>query len=199
MEVNGIEIMDEFKELSYYLIGNPKQFVIEQGEVYCVRKECNGACEHFENGCSHEIKQIQMSQIYNARRAIGLEEQPFLILLFKDGQSFETIPEELLSNKYAEKASDERNLHFVLNNPEFKFHSFKGQLRYYGNADEFLSSHYSEYFYIFSIYEPKHYLVSVDYSAIEPKVTTLQSRCKAYQEIFQGVPKSIVREVIIEE
>lgn len=199
MEVNGIEISDEFKELVHFLIGTPKQFILEQGNFHCVRKICDENCPYFGGDCVSEPSQIQVDLIPNARRGIGIEECTFLILLFKEGHSFETLPKELWGNKYAEKATDERNLHFILNNPKFKFHSFKGQLRYYGSAAEFLISPYSEYCYIQDIYEPKHFPVSIDYSAIEPKVTTLQTRTKAYQEIFQGTPKVVVREVEISD
>lgn len=194
-----IELVDGFENLDPYLIGTPRQFYIDQGEVYCLRKVCQD-CPYLDQGCEIEKEdQIQSDPIPHPRRAIGYEEDSFLILRFKEGQSFETLPKELWDNPYLDKSLYESNLHFILTDPKSIFKVIKGQIRYCGDKQSFEDSPYSEFFDIFDEYIPQHKIAALDYSSIEPKCSTIVANEPAWIEIFKGIPKIVVKEIFIKE
>ena len=200
------EIEESFRNLEPFLIGTPRQFYVDQNAVYCVRthidKEqhpCTG-CPYKDNGCelaADKIK-IQVDPVPHSRRGIGIEERAFVILAFKPEHSFDTLPRDLWDQPYADKALDEANLHWALTDPDSaKFHTLKGQLRYYGTPDEFAASPYAEYFDVLDYFDPVHRIASLDFSAIEPRVSTIVSREPEWMKVFQGAPKVISRQVSI--
>jgi|ERR1019366_426548 hypothetical protein len=191
-----------FEELYPSLIGPEglKQFLVHQNELYCIRLSCEG-CPFFNNGCEHEDSNLPIAVVPHSRRGVGFEERAFLILKFRVGHSFETLPLELWDNPHADKAyAHEANLHWALTDPDNAvFHTLKGQLRYYGSAEDFVDSQYAEYLTIFRTYEPQHYIASLDYSAIEPRLSTLCSKEPEWIKVFKGTPKPIFREVEISD
>ena len=83
-----IKIKPKFKEFTPYLIGNPRQFFVDRGRIICVRDTSEGKhspCEDcFHNQtCSNTQIKISTVPIPQARRAIALEETPFLVLRIK--------------------------------------------------------------------------------------------------------------------
>lgn len=213
----------DFEPLRPYMIGSPRQFFIWQGATYCARAHpddlarknpalspCQG-CPHFAAGC--EIAgEDQVEGAYvnkddgsisgmepHARRAIGMEQRSFVVLAFKSGHSHATLPKDLWDNPFADKAMNEANLHFLLTNPRTAtFHTIKGQLRYYGTEEAFLASPYAAYLDVFDRFEPSHHPVSMDKSAIEPRVCTIVTEEPKWQDVFRGTPKTISREIRFE-
>jgi hypothetical protein len=193
-----IEILEDFKDLEIFLIGNPKQFIIYQGETYCIRKECD-TCPHINN-CEFEEELIQSNSIEHPRRGIAFEKKSFLVLRLKKGLDFKKdIPKELWDCEYSDLSLNENNIHYILVNTKSKFRVLKGHFRFYGNVSEFETSEYKLYFDIFTNYEPKHYVVAMDLSSIEPKVSTIVSREPEWLKIFQGTPKVVAKEIEIKE
>lgn len=196
----GKEYFDEkdLKKLEPYLIGEPKQFLVYQGETYCVRESCDG-CPHVES-CEYEEEKIQTSPIEHPRRGIAFENRSFLILRLKTGFNFiEDVPMRLWDSEHAHHCLDEKNLHFLLANQKAKFRVLKGQFRYYGTKEEFEQSEYVKYFIIFNEYVPQHYVMAMDLSSIEPRVSTIASREPEWIKIFQGKPKVIAKEIKLKE
>lgn len=189
-----------YHELIPTLIGaaDHKHFITFQGEIHCIRETCEG-CSFLGNGCESEEVEIQQSIIPHSRRGVGFEERPFLILLFKEGHSFSTLPQELWDNPLADRAyAHEGNLHWALTDPKTaKFHTLKQQLRYYGTREEFSTTPYAEFLEIFDEYVPQHRIVSLDYSAIEPRVSTLVSREPEWIKVFAGEPKVISKQIAL--
>jgi len=188
-----MELAEGFENLEPYLIGTPRQFYVDQGKVYCLRKSCEDCS--IKDECEIDSEQIQVNPIPHPRRAIGYEESSFLILLFKDGCSHTDLPSELWDNPYSDKSMYEANLHFILTNPKSKLRVLKGQIRYYGSIEEFEDSPYSEYFDTFDEYSPQHKVVALDYAAVEPRMSTICSKEPLWIEIFKGTPKPVVKEV----
>jgi len=183
-----------------------KHFHVEQGEVFCLRAPNEPNLEDPEDDCygcrvremcEWEEDKVQLDPIPNSRRGIGYEERPFLILRLKEGVTMEEhVPKELWGHPYADKAQYEYNLHWLLAN--WKTDTFivvKGQFRLYLPVEEFESSPYAEFFDIHDTYVPKHHLLSLDLSAIEPRLSALASREPAWVEVFKGTPKVIYREI----
>jgi len=194
-----IELLPDFEDQRPYLIGSPRQFYANQGDIFCLRATCDD-CPHFNDGCEHEEEKIQVDIIPHARRGIGTELIPFLILRLKKDLNFTVdVPEDLWNHDRDPFSLDERNLHFLLSDQKHKFRVMKGQFRYYGSKEEFDASPYAEYFDYWDEFIPQHYVVAIDYSAIEPRVTTLASREPLYVEVFKGVPRPVVREVEIDD
>lgn len=217
-----IPIQADFAPLDPYLIGTPRQFIVYQDDVYCVRAHpddlerkkpelnpCQG-CPHFEHGCEIAGEFPVESAIRNkdgvlsgmephVRRGIGMEARPFLVLAFREGQSHATLPRHLWDNHFADRAMNEANLHFLLTNPKrTKFHTLKGQVRYYGTVPEFEASPYAEYLAVFDDFDPKsHHPISMDKSAIEPRVCTIVTNEPKWLEVFQGSPKVISKEITL--
>jgi hypothetical protein len=191
-------ILKEFEKFSPFLLGKneeEKHFIVEQGDLYCIRENCDN-CKYSGKGCEFEETEIQTAIIPNTRRGIGFEEKDFLILILKEGLDFvKDVPKELWDNPHSDKSLYESNLHFILSNLKNKFRVLKGQFRFYGNKEEFEISEYSKYFQIFSEYTPKHYPVSMDFSAIEPRLSTIVSREPHWVKIFVGEPKVIIKEI----
>lgn len=189
-----------FEELYPSLLGpaDAEQFIVNQGELYCIRPSCDGC--PFAGKCEFVEEELPMAAVPHPRRGIGFEEKTFQILRFMEGHSFETLPKELWDNPYADKAyAHEANLHWAYTEPKTAtLHTLKGQVRFYGTAIDFYKSAYAEYFEIADTYEPIHHPVSLDYSAIEPRVSTLVSREPEWLKTFQGVPKAIFKEVILD-
>lgn len=188
----------ELKKLEPFLIGTPKQFITYQGDNYCVREECEG-CPHIAN-CEFEIDKIQSSPVLHPRRGIAFENRSFLILLLKKDLDFEKdVPRKLWDSEYSNFALDERNVHYILANQRAVFRVLKGQFRYYGTKEEFAQSEYFKYFDIFNEYVPKHYVMAMDLSSIEPRVSTIASREPEWIKIFKGKPKVVAKEIKLEE
>ncbi len=194
-----VEINPDFKELEPYLVGNPKQFIIYQGEYYCIRKECND-CPYFNKDCEFEEESIQVGAIEHPRRGIAFEKRNFLILRLKEGLNFEIdVPKELWDSPYSNLCLNEINVHYILSDSKLKFKVMKGQFRYYGTKEEFESSEYEKYFIVFNEYKPKHLIMAMDLSAIEPRVSTIASREPKWIEIFKGTSKVVVKEIELKE
>jgi len=186
-----------FKDLEPFLVGNPKQFVVYQGAVYCLRKECED-CPHCNGECEFEEELIQTGAIEHPRLGIAFENKSFLILLLKEGLNFkDDVPMHLWDSEYSYLALNEINVHYILANQKAKFRVLKGQFRFYGDKNEFDKSEYAQYFNIFDEYIPQHYLVAKDLKAIEPRVSTIVSREPEWIKIFQGESKVIAKEIEI--
>ena len=193
-----IELLEGFEDLSVFLIGNPKQFIVFQGSIYCIRKEC-GECPHSES-CKFEEEKIQIQAIEVPRLGIAFEKRPFLVLLLKEGLNFcVDVPKELWDSGYSNFALDERNAHYVLADQKSKFRVLKGQYRFYGSEVEFGASEYTKYFDIFNQYTPIHYMMAMDLSAIEPRVSTIASREPEWIKVFQGISKVVAKEIDLGE
>ena len=185
-----------FEKLRPFLVGNPKQFIVCQGETYCLRKECEG-CPYI-GGCEFKEESIQVNPIEHPRRGIAFEKKSFLVLRLKKDLDFEKdVPKKLWDSEYSHLALDEINIHYILADQKSKFRVLKGQFRYYGSQEEFNASEYANYFTIFNSYEPKHYIMAMDLSAIEPRVSTIASREPLWIEIFKGKPKVVAKEIKI--
>ena len=192
------KIDKNFKGIEAVLIGTPRQFVIHNGEHYCVRSTCDSECPYFNQGCTFDEEELDTNLIPNSRRGFGIEERHFLVLLFKDGQSIHTLPKELWTNENDDLSMNPYNLHYITTDTKETFRILKGQIRYYDSLENFQSSKYAEYLEVFSEYDPSHYLFALDYSAVEPKVSTMVCREPEWLKIFKGSPKNIVNEVSIE-
>lgn len=198
MTEEKIELLEGFNELEYFLVGNPKQFITYQGDTYCLRKTCEG-CPYIES-CEFEESEIQAGYLEHPRRGIAFENKSFLILILKEGLDFEKdVPKELWDCEYSNLSLDERNTHYILADQKSKFRVLKGHFRYYGTSEEFHDSKYSKYFTIFNKYDPTHYLMAMDLSAIEPRVSTIVSREPEWIKIFKGTPKVVSREIELKE
>lgn len=194
---NGEEI-EIFKELEYFLIGNPKQFITYQGELFCLRKNCEG-CPHV-GFCEFEEGELQTGYLEHPRRGIAFETKSFLILRLKEGLDFtKDVPKELWDSEYSNYSLDERNTHYILADQKSKFRVLKGHFRYYGTLEEFYNSEYSKYFVIFNQYDATHYLVAKDLSSIEPRVSTIVSREPEWIKVFQGIPKVVAKEIELKD
>lgn len=206
--MTDIKIQDKFKHLSAFLIGNPRQFLVVSGNTYCVRESCE-ECPYTGNGCEFQTEKISAVMIPPARRAIGLEEKPFLVLQLLPGKEFRklqegeinenVVPESLWNNPRDVYSLDERNLHFVLSDKTKQFRVLKGQFRFYGDSSEFENSEYAKYFRVYNRYQPEHHIMAFDYSAIEPKGSALSTRQKEWLDIFIGNPKVVVKKVSLQE
>lgn len=193
-----IELLEDFKDLEIFLIGNPKQFIIYQGNIYCIRKECEN-CPHM-NICEYEEELIQTNPIEHPRRGIAFEKTPFLVLKLKGGLDFEKgVPKELWDCEYSNLSLDENNIHYILADPRSRFKVLKGHFRFYGKMSEFEDSDYKLYFDVVNSYEPKHYIMAMDLSSIEPRVSTIVSREPEWLKIFQGTPKIVAKEIEIKK
>lgn len=217
-----VPLQADFEPLRPFMIGSPRQFFVWQGDTYCGRAHpddlarknpalipCQG-CPHFEAGCEL-AGEFPVEAAYrnkddgsisgmepHSRRGIGMEERPFLVLLFKPGHSHATMPRHLWDNPQADKAMDEANLHYLRTNPRTAtFFTIKGQLRFYGTEAEFAASPYAGYLTVFDVFEPSHHIISMDKSAIEPRVCTLVTEEPRWQQVFQGTPKVISREIVL--
>lgn len=192
-------IPDKYINLNMFLVGNPRQFFIHDGNVFCVRKSCEG-CPYNNNGCVYEDSVAQANLIPRPRRGIGFEEESFLILRLKVS-SIKDVPVELWDNPRTDLSEEcPDNLHFVftktyLRNPNSKLWVLKGQYRYYGSLEEFNSDPIREYFDIIQEYTPEHYVLSMDYSSIEPKMNAIVSQEPEWIRIFNGVLKEVGYEV----
>lgn len=189
-----------FADLYPALIGPPglEQFLVHSNELFCIRPSCDG-CPFFNAGCDFEESKLSPALVPHARRGVGFEERPFLILSFRDGESFDTLPVELWDNPFANLAyKHPSNLHWAYTDPDTAvFHTLKGQLRYYGTRDEFEASPYAAHLQVFDEYEAVHFITSLDYSAIEPRVNTIVTREPKWVATFEGEPKAIFREIAI--
>lgn len=229
---DAVPLQFDFEPLRPFMLGTPPQFFVWQGDTYCARAHpddlgrknpalspCEG-CPHFETGCEL-AGEFPVEAAYrnkddgsisgmepHSRRGIGMEERPFLVLLFKPGHSHHTLPRQLWDNPHADKAMNEANLHYLKTNPRTaEFMTIKGQLRYFGTEKgrlvhssieaEFEASPYVEYLCVFDVFEPSHHLISMDKSAIEPRVCTLVTGEPRWQEVFRGNPKVISREIAL--
>lgn len=189
-----IPIKKGLKDLEIVMVGTPKQFIVSQGETFCARDGCEG-CPYDNNGCSYEESELESSLIPNARRGIGYEDRSFLVLKFKEGKSIADLPEELKTNPYDNLCLNPYNLHFLLWDDTKPFRIIKGQIRYYGDMQEFFSSDYCTFFDVVTKYRPKHKVFALDYSAIEPRVSTMVCREPQWLEVFRGKSKTIVNKV----
>lgn len=205
-----MKINKDFKDLEDFLVGEPKQFLIEDGSVFCVREaeeEGGDPCQDcpYNQECEFTESFTQLNLIPQSRRGIGFEEESFLILRFKDQyKSMEDVPEELWDTPFSNLAENEYNIHFILkktylSNPDSKLWVIKGHYRYYGGLEEFENDPLSEYFQIFDQYIPQHKLVAFDYSAIEPRVTTILSQEPLWMDVFEADPQPVAYEVNLDE
>jgi hypothetical protein len=193
-----IELLEGFEELKFFLIGNPKQFITYQGELFCLRKSCDG-CPHVGT-CEFEEGELQAGYLEHPRRGIAFENKPFLVLILKEGLRFEKdVPKDLWDSEYSNLSLNESNNHYILANQKSKFRVLKGHFRYYDTVEEFEKSEYNKYFKVFDRYEPTHYLMAMDLSAIEPRVSTIVSREPEWIKIFQGTPKVVAKEIEIKK
>lgn len=189
-----------FKELEPYLRGEPRQFLVDSNQVFCVRKnadpkgdDCAG-CPYVNNGCELAgTKKIQTTSIPHPRRGVGIEEESFLVLLPNPESP---LPKALYPYPEFQLGHDEANIHWLI--PDWdttKLKALKDQYRFYGTEAEFAASPYAPHFTIYESYVPKHMVVSIDYSAIEPRISTMVSREPKWLEAFKGIPKPFYREV----
>jgi len=202
--VPEMNIKEKFKHLTAFLVGTPKQFLIVAGKTYCVREGCE-ECPYFNNGCESEKEVVPSAMIPPARRAIGLEETPFLILQLLPGKEFrklkegeenpDVVPLALWSSSRDYHSLDERNLHFILSDRTKKFRVLKGQFRFYGSSSEFENSEYAQYFKVYNEYKPQHHLVAFDFSAVEPRGSAIAAREPRWISIYEGVPKVIIKQI----
>lgn len=178
-----------------------RQFIIQGGDLYCVRKTCDG-CSYYGNGC--EVEKEEKIQIYpmpHARRGLGMERRPFLVLKFLPGVTFFDVPEHLREDA-REESLEEANIHFLLQ--DFKRNSFmvlKGQIRLYNHTPaQFEESEYAQYFSLYQMYDPMHMYISADYSAVEPRIATCAHNFPLqWRKAFVGEPRPIFREIVIAE
>lgn len=200
--MSGIQIKKEFKHLTTFLTGDPQQFLVVAGEYYCVRDGCED-CPYFNKGCESKEEKISSAIIPPARRAVGLEETPFLVLQLQEGKEFRLpqkdeenpnlVPLSLWNTPRDVYSLDERNLHFITSNLKHKFRVLKGQFRFYGTKEDFASSEYAKYFFVFNEYHPQHHVVAFDFSAIEPRGSAIAAKEKKWIQIYEGIPKVIVK------
>ncbi|HEC66807.1 MAG TPA: hypothetical protein ENI23_16150, partial [bacterium] len=176
--------------------GEHQHFLVEQGKYYCIRKTCDGCT--LQPGCEFIEEKIQISPIPHARRGIGLEEISFLILRLKEGVSIEDVPVVLWNNPFPRQALNPKNNHFLLSPLDEVFRIVKDQMRFYGSDISFNVSPYAEYFEIWDEYIPNHHLMAVDFSAIEPRISTLVSREPEWIKVFVGKPKVISKKIKFE-
>jgi len=187
-----IELQEKFSHLTPFTFGpdDHKQFYKQQGEIFCLRKACDG-CKYKEE-CSFKEKKLEVEPIPNVRRALAVENIGFLLLKPNlDPKDIPVLTKDQLMSFY------HSNLHFVLQKHGKGLFVIKGQARYYGSIEEFNSSEYSKYFSIIKIYKPKQRLYSLDYSAIEPRLAALVTREPKWKQVFAGSPKIIAKEVEI--
>lgn len=200
-----IKIKKKFKHLSVFLQGNPKQFLLQNGYFFCVRDGCE-ECPYVGT-CQSKEEKVSTALIPPARRAIGFEETPFLVLRLLPGKEFRplqeneesenVVPSYLWNTPKDHCSLDERNLHFILSDLKHCFRVMKGQFRFYGSVEEFKQSEYSKYFFIYNEYIPSHHLVAMDFSAIEPRGSAIQTQEPNWLKIYEGTPKVIIREIQI--
>ena len=201
-------IKKKFQHLQSFLTGSPQQFLVLQGHTYCVREGCED-CPYLGKGCQSEAENISSALIPPVRRAVGVEETPFLVLRLGDGKEFrypdkdevnpDLVPMSLWNTCRDPHSLDERNLHFVTSDLKHRFRVMKGQFRYYGTRTEFEGSEYAKYFVVYDEYLPQHHVVAFDFSAIEPKFSTIASRCESWVKVFNGTSKVIVREISLSD
>lgn len=192
------EIDKNFQSMEVVLVGTPRQFLIHNGEYFCVKASCDSECPYFNKGCTFEEELLDNNLVPNSRRGFGVEERPFLVLRFKEGLTIQDIPKELWTNEHDDLNMNPYNLHFVTTDVKETFRILKGQIRYYATPEEFNQTEYAKYLDIFSEYEPVHHMFALDYSAVEPKVSTMVCREPEWLKIFKGLPKNIVNEVDVE-
>ena len=165
--VNLILVMSflkkEFEKLEPFTFGpsDHKQFYKNQGQIVCLRESCEG-CKYLNNECSFKKKLIDSEYIPNVRRAMGIEDESFLIL--KNKIPIEEISYLTEDQKLSHYPS---NLHFLFQDyKKDPLYIFKGQIRYYGSLEEFNKSKYLNEFEFIKEYNPHLKLFSLDYSAI---------------------------------
>lgn len=195
----------KFEGLQYILVGNPKQFFTYMGKVFCVR-ECSASCPYFQNGCEMEEEKtlVERSLTPHPRRGIGIEDTPFLLLRWKKDEegkpyTWNSVPMKLWDNPYSDIADYEYNVHFVFRDRKCPIWTIKGQLRFYGTREEFENSAYAEWMEYYSEYTPAHSIACADFSAIEPRITTLVTKEEEYLKTFEGSEKDVAREVRFED
>ena len=214
-----IKIRKEFHDLKHgidftpYLVGEPKQFIVDGGDYLCIRDGCEG-CPYQGQGCESEPRETIPLVNPSSRRAVGFEQTPFLVLKLKSGFIFATpdpgdledeglmaryVPQRLWNTIADPMSLDERNLHFVLSDLNHCFRVMKGQYRFYGTQEQFEASEYANYFRVYGEYHRQHAVVALDFSAIEPRVSSLASRTAAWLRVFEGEPKEVVREVSLKK
>lgn len=201
----SVEIIPEFtKEYLPFLegSGDSKHFIIQNGELLCVRKSCEG-CQYSAE-CEFEEAKAYIDPIPPARRGVGLEETPFLQLYLKPAVSLEEIPEELLQGA-REESLEECNNHWMLQDwRATSFKIFKGGIRLYGvSKTEFEHTPYAQYFGLIGGFEPASRPVSLDFSAVEPRCSTLaplsvgMPPVAKWRAVFEGKPSIIYKLVEI--
>lgn len=206
------ELKNRENNFTPLLIGNPRQFILQQGSYYCVRDGCQG-CPYENRGCEFQETKIPNLVVPSARRGVGFENKSFLVLTLKPGFEFRKpasqdeidspalVPLHLWNTEDDDKSLDPRNLHFVLSKLDKPFHVMKGQFRFYGTHEEFSASEYSKYFDLFDSYKLKNRIFAFDFSAIEPRFSAIAlcNPASSWVKLFEGTPKAIVREVDIGE
>lgn len=162
-----------------------EHFIVDQGELICVRDSCEG-CE-LAPRCESEEVEVYSEPIPPARRAIGMETEPFLVV---DPETVELTPLQ-------RTALDPANLHCVLDLPPAEgLWAGKGQARWYGGRES-LEERWPGAA-VLDEYEPAHRLVSMDYAAIEPRIATIVTRETSWLAAFGGREHPVYREVSLE-
>lgn len=197
----SVEIVPEFtKEYLPFLegSGDSKHFIIQNGSLLCVRKTCEG-CQYLGE-CESEETKAYIDPIPPARRGLGLEEGTWLQLYLKPDKSIKDVPEELLQGA-REESMDECNNHWMLQDwRTTSFKIFKGGIRLYGvSPEDFEQTPYAEFFGVVGNYVPKSRPVSLDFSAVEPRCSTLaplsvgMPPVAKWRAVFEGKPSVIYK------
>ena len=195
---SGALIDPNFESLIPFLIGDPphQHFFLDQNELYCVRYSCGGCS--LVDSCEFKDKELlSKSPITHPRRGVGPEDVSFLVLRPK-GDLEETLDycEKVLGIPYAVLAYDESNVHSFLQDPDPEgLWIGKEQFRYFGTEDQFNNEEYSKIFSVVDSYDPSHRFMSMDFSAIEPRVSTLASMEPLWVQVFKGSPQIVYKEV----
>ncbi|MFA5071093.1 MAG: DNA polymerase [Candidatus Pacearchaeota archaeon] len=192
--IDKVPLKDKCEHLEAFLIGNPRQFLLQQGKHYCLRASCD-TCP-YTGKCEMSPEETFTGIIPSSRRGVGFEERAFLVLSLKPEISFLSVPQHLWNHPRDENSLDERNIHFILSDFRKPFVVIKGQFRFYGNKETFDTSEYSQYFTVCEEYTPGDHIVAFDYSAIEPRFSAIATQEPEWIKIYEGVPKVIVKEVI---
>lgn len=194
------------------IIGPPnhEHFILQLNELICVRNtngqvqdKCVG-CALKQQGCEIAPAQLERNILPSARRGVGLEPRPFIVLKPKSQNWFSEIQSDeackIKHFDYADLSEDPSNNHYLLNDFDSQtLQVIKGQHRFYGSRAELDESGLLSHYDIWDIYVPLHIYHSLDFSAIEPRVATILSKEPLWVEVFNGVPKVAFRQISFKE
>lgn len=197
-------VWDEFK---YVLVGpeEHRHFIVKGNRLICVKGVTEEGGETpcsdcpMSLDCEQRETEFERNVIPSPRRAIGFESQSFLTLKPKVNDVWDKLAElgEDWVPQYIEYAKHPANRHWALddwdNAGQFRMHT--NIPRFYGTVEEFEAHPCSKWFDVFMPYAMNHVIHSLDYSAIEPRISTISSKEPEWVKVFDGKPKVIFREV----